>query len=106
MRAHQPETGSKPPATNVAEEFRAVRRRQLLVMIPGCVLLLGAMFVFTQMQKQDSKVFATIFIVIAALDTLAIIAFSLWNWRCPACRGRLGRGFSHRFCRNCGAQLS
>jgi hypothetical protein len=36
---------------------------------------------------------------------LAAVGFSLWNWRCPACRGYLGRTFNPKFCQKCGVQL-
>ena len=33
---------------------------------------------------------------------LLALALNLALWRCPACGGFLGRGFSVRFCRHCG----
>lgn len=34
------------------------------------------------------------------------LAFSLWNWRCPACHRYMGkRAFGLRFCAGCGARL-
>jgi hypothetical protein len=35
----------------------------------------------------------------------ALLAFTLWNWRCPACNGWFGRAWNPRFCAVCGVEL-
>jgi hypothetical protein len=36
---------------------------------------------------------------------LGALAFTLRNWRCPACEKYLGRSFNPKHCQNCGIQL-
>jgi rubrerythrin len=36
---------------------------------------------------------------------LGFVAFTLWNWRCPACNRYLGKGISPSFCPKCGVPL-
>lgn len=62
--------------TAFKQQFAERRRRQIVVAGPAFVVL-----------------------VISAL------AFSLWNWRCPACNRYLGKGARPRFCAKCGAPL-
>jgi hypothetical protein len=34
------------------------------------------------------------------------IAFSVFNWRCPACNKYLGKSMNPKFCSKCGAPLT
>ncbi len=36
---------------------------------------------------------------------IIFVVFSYFNWRCPACKKYLGRGYSLKTCRSCGAKL-
>ena len=36
---------------------------------------------------------------------LVILAFSMYNWRCPSCKKALGKGSDPDFCPKCGTQL-
>jgi hypothetical protein len=86
-------------------EFARRRKRQLLVSIPlaAAVLLFGLFG-----RRAEAPLFGlppavlggAVFAVV-----LAAIAFSLWNWRCPACNRYLGKGIGPAFCPKCGVPL-
>jgi hypothetical protein len=42
---------------------------------------------------------------IAVVVLVGAMAFSVFNWRCPACRMGLGKGFNPTHCRTCGIEL-
>ena len=86
-------------------EFAKRRRRQLLVLIPvvACIVLVR---VFSK--NEGALIFglpASVVTGAAFAVILAILAFSLWNWRCPACNKYLVKGISPSFCSKCGAPL-
>lgn len=35
----------------------------------------------------------------------AMLVYSLYNWRCPACDRNLGQAFNPMYCQRCGVQL-
>ena len=87
------------------QDFAAKRRRQIVAIFP-----LLAFALFTAFTDKDHGVsvlgippVALMFTVAAV--ALASVAFSFWNWRCPACGKYLGRGLSPRFCSRCGVEL-
>jgi len=41
----------------------------------------------------------------ALLVMLGVLVFSLYNWRCPACRKYLGRAMNPKVCARCGVVL-
>lgn len=84
--------------------FSKRRRRQLLLAVP-LFLLIIAMAV-----QRDSpnpilgippEVYGPAFLVLV----VAALIFSFMNWRCPACKGYLGKAISPRFCSKCGVVL-
>ena len=91
--------------TEFKTEFARRRRRQLLVTIPiiACVVLIR---VFRD--RESGLVFGlptSTVMGVAFAVLLGVIAFSLWNWRCPACNKYLGKGISPSFCSKCGVPL-
>ena len=95
----------KPSLHTMIEEFAVIRRRQwtaTLLVVP----LVVAAFLFTERDEEGRRGrIPTGFAIGAAALVVGVLAFSLWNWRCPACRRSLGRGMSPRFCRHCEQQL-
>lgn|SRR5262245_41763106 len=85
--------------------FSQRRRRQLLLAVPLFAL------VITMAVRSDSAtpdilgippaVYGPIFLVLV----LGALIFSFLNWRCPACKGYLGKAISPRFCSKCGVVL-
>jgi hypothetical protein len=85
--------------------FSMRRKRQLLLAVP----LIAA--IITMLVKSESaspaifgisqEVYAPAFLVFV----VAALIFSFLNWRCPACKGYLGKAISPRFCAKCGAVL-
>ena len=81
------------------------RKRQLMVSLPMIAVVFAVMF--TQDRGADSilgipaNVMGPLFLGLV----LAVLVFSLRNWRCPACEKYLGRNFNPKHCSNCGIQL-
>jgi hypothetical protein len=89
----------------IIREFARRQQRQLVLTLPVVILMAGAV---VAAEKGSGLLFGVSFAVWAPLVVAAlvgVVVFSLVNWRCPACRGYLGKGFSPRFCPRCGVQL-
>jgi len=92
-------------ADQIKAEFAARRKRQLLLLIPVVLLFgfaalvgTGKLHVPVDLNLATTKV--VFFLIVAAC-----VGYSWFNWRCPACKGYLGRGIEPRHCRNCGVEL-
>lgn len=92
-------------ADQIKSEFAARRKRQLLLLIPVVGLFTfaalvggGKLAVPASLSLASAKV--ALFLVVAAC-----VGYSWYNWRCPACKGYLGRGIEPKHCRNCGVEL-
>src|SRR5262245_31295143 len=87
-------------------EFARRRKRQLLVSLPlAAFVILFAVFSRTfeeapPLGLPPVALGAAVFAIV-----LGAIAFSLWNWRCPACNKYLGKGISPSFCPKFGVPL-
>ena len=91
--------------TELKAEFAKRRKRQLLATIPIVAVFVVAMVLrgggdVSFLGIPSSVVVGGVFALI-----LGSIAFSLWNWRCPACNRYLGKGISPSFCSKCGVPL-
>jgi hypothetical protein len=86
------------------EQFAARRRNQIILAIP----LIAVIVLMVSSEGQDAVL--GIPLTVAGPGAIALIlgglAFSLYNWRCPACNGYLGKSISPKFCARCGTELS
>ncbi len=86
-------------------KFIRCKRRQLIAMVSTLILLL---FLGLVSKRPD------IFGEYARNDILAsqilmvcgFLWFSIFNWRCPACKKSIGPDFNRRICKHCGTRLS
>lgn len=88
------------------EQFKARRKRQLILAVPLVALFLS--FAFLTDEKNNIAIPGVPREVIPPLLFAVVIGalvFSLRNWRCPACNTYLGKGIGPRFCRKCGVAL-
>jgi len=88
-----------------AAEFKRRRTRQLYGATPVIVLMVGLFLLRRGHQPQIFGVSTETFLAGVFVLVAGIAFFSLYNWRCPACGGYLGRAINPRFCRNCGIKL-
>jgi hypothetical protein len=89
----------------VIEEFRRRRVRQLVAVVPFVAALIPLLMLE---DAGPEGLFGIPAVAVAAVCGAVLIAgliFSLVNWRCPACKGYLGKAISPRFCQKCGARL-
>lgn len=89
-------------------EWAAIWWRQMIVGLAGFGIgmtpILVLAFVYAPAEPPDAVAIPAF--VVFAVFIAATLAFSLWNWRCPACRRYMGKhGFGIRFCHRCGARL-
>jgi len=85
--------------------FRRRRLRQQLVVVPAVLGMVALVWVHEtaaagELAEKDPFAVGAFAVVVLSL------AFSWWNWRCPACRTPLGRGTSPRRCPECGAPFA
>src|SRR5262245_62169966 len=92
--------------TGFRTAFAQRRKRQIILIFPVLAVLIA--LAMTQDDSGSSlggiptPVLASAGIVLI----LGALAFSLYNWRCPACSVYLGRTISPKFCSRCGVPLS
>ena len=91
------------------EEFKADfarrKRNQIIAAVPVILLLVGFMLFEDQLRAWTSSVSPFVLVGVAVALFVAILGFSLRNWRCPACNGYLGRTTSMNHCPKCGVAL-
>jgi hypothetical protein len=89
----------------IVEEFRKKRTRQIIASIPVIVAVLILVPMDEGSAEGIAGIPASVLVGFAFASIVGIVIFSLFNWRCPACHGYLGRRISPRFCSRCGEQL-
>ena len=81
----------------VQAEFKKIKKRQRVT----SVLFLATFFAWWLWKNENRSYY----LLIGAI--LIMIIFSLWSWRCPACRGSLGKWtMRFKYCPCCGIQLA
>ncbi len=91
----------------VMAEFKQRRTWQLVAVAP----ILAAMIYLIFTGKDGAGPVELLGIPVSAGIPLCIaivcagLIFSFFNWRCPACKGYLGKAINPRFCHKCGVQL-
>lgn len=97
--------GNPVEAERIVVEFRKRRRRQLAVSVPFVVILIGSLWLRDHPGRAPFDLSGNTFPVVFLVVIAAMLAFSLRNWRCPACNRYLGKGFSPSFCPKCETRL-
>src|SRR5262245_52043618 len=87
------------------DRYAKRRRRQLIATAPMILLILA--LAFTEDREAGTILGLSEVVVLSVffMAFLALLGFSLRNWRCPACDKYLGRAFNPRHCQNCGVAL-
>jgi hypothetical protein len=81
--------------TWILVEYKRRLRRQVIVPVVG-IILIGLSFLIG---GSDAAKIAAVLVIVP------LFGFTIWNWRCPACNGYLGKGSNHSFCPKCRARL-
>ena len=87
---------------NVIEEFSKRLKKQFLVSIPLGII---AVFFIVLKNFNENPEIAEIAPKVGFGFVVALLIFSFFNWRCPACNKYLGKGGAPVYCPKCGAQL-
>lgn len=97
---------SKSP-DEIRREFAEKKHRNTLLILtaPLTVPLVGAPFYFLSGLFEGDLAKVVQYAGIA-LWVLAVTAFNLTNWTCPACEKHFGKGFFGSICPHCHAELT
>ena len=89
------------------EAFRPRFRRQMVVsgVVVAGILALVLVGKGSDSKERERSTAENAVLVVTLPAILGAVGFSLWNWRCPACSGYLGRGWAPRHCPHCAARL-
>ena len=91
------------------EQFNIIKKRQYICAAPVIAALIPALL--GEGQNWQGSIVGlpySLFALAFPFTVLAVLAFSFWNWRCPACNRYLGSGGSLQgptSCPNCGIAL-
>jgi hypothetical protein len=85
--------------------FAARRRRHLLAIGVAILAALGAAATVRWHAAVLFGIAPSVWRVAAAVIIVAVVAYNLVNWRCPACNAYLHRNINPGFCPKCGVQL-
>jgi hypothetical protein len=88
----------------ILAEFRQRRSRQLTASVAAILVILFAAMRGDRGLGVLGLPEAVVGGLLAAV-ILGIVAFSLFNWRCPGCNRYLGKSINPKFCPSCGAHL-
>ena len=95
----------RPLDQKIVQQFRTIRKRQILAAIPVVLLLLIMIFVEDDPEASFVGIPRNILEIATVVVTVGVVYFSLLNWRCPSCKGYLGKSINPKFCSKCGVQL-
>lgn len=79
-------------------EYARKRSRRVIALV-SALGLVGLMLLFAE-RLPERSVGRLALLIFGGLG-----AYTWIDWRCPACKGHLGREFSHRHCSHCGTRL-
>lgn len=87
------------------QTFARRRRLQWVVTIPFAVALFSTLILSQRNGEAPFGLPPAVLLPTCVVAAGAMFAFSLRNWRCPACNRYLGREASPKYCSRCGAAL-
>ena len=90
--------------TQIRKEFRQRQSSQLLSIAVSLLLIL----LLALVQKRPDLFGELPKDTVSGLQIIVIsafIAFSVFNWRCPACKKYLGPDINRHLCKKCGTRL-
>jgi hypothetical protein len=88
------------------EIFKERRNRQWIVTIPFMLLVIAAVWFRDHPDQAPMGVAANTFFTIFLVALASVTVFTFRNWRCPSCKGYLGKAVNPKFCPKCGSQLA
>ena len=108
-RRRRDEDAEGDDGPDLRAEWAVIWRRQMVVGIVLSVVGFGPMLAVGAVHGRGDPPLAVVVAMLApmCIAVVAMLLFSLKNWRCPGCRRYMGnRGFGIRFCHHCGARLA
>src|SRR5436190_3464085 len=92
-------------AQAIKTEFATRKRKQLIATIPFLFVIL----VIATADEAGERTLGGLPLMgvlpVAGIIFVAAVIFTIKNWRCPSCSKYLGKGFSPKFCPQCGVGL-
>ena len=90
-------------ASELRQEYVRRRKRQWTIVIPVVVIVVIAMQM-VESYETYLGMSSTAVLLLGFAIMLGALAFSVYNWRCPACSTYVGRG-NPTFCPECEFKL-
>jgi len=93
------------PVGEDADRIISVLKRRRTVQIVGLVILVVFTAVAILSRLADYPVLglpSSFWVALAVGLLIAKLLLNILGWRCPKCGGRLGSGYSPKYCSNCG----
>ncbi|HOD13920.1 MAG TPA: hypothetical protein PLA65_13525 [Spirochaetota bacterium] len=90
---------------NIIEDFKKRRMKQIIVAVPMVICMILVLVISENTGFSFAGISSLHILVGMIVLFLAAFAFSIKNWRCPACNRYLGKGINPKFCPKCGARL-
>jgi hypothetical protein len=94
----------QPSNTDIFAAFKKRRSRQLVLIVPLFAVFITAGYFSSTGIKALNIGPLTLLCALGAIAA-GVVAFSMYNWRCPACKKYLGKGLNPVYCPKCGKQL-
>lgn len=92
-----------PSESELRQEYARRRRRQWSIVIPVVVIVVIAMQMVDSYEAYVG-LSSTVLLLLGFAIMFGALAFSVYNWRCPACSTYVGRG-NPMFCPHCEFKL-
>lgn len=89
----------------IIEDFKKRRMRQIIVAVPMVICMILVLVISENKGFSFAGISSLHILAGMIVLFLAAFAFSIKNWRCPACNRYLGKGINPKFCPKCGARL-
>ena len=89
----------------ITMDFNRRRQRQLVALIPLILAFLPLFILDKAGPKGLWGIPTAVLGPTCLVVVIAVLVFSFVNWRCPSCKGYLGKAINPRFCQKCGVPL-
>jgi len=96
---------AQPRNPQIVQEFTARRTRQWIASGLAVLVIFAIMWLEQHPGLIDVRTLHTMAGPSMVIVLGGLVAFSFFNWRCPACQTYLGKGWNPKFCARCGEAL-
>ncbi len=96
---------TQPRNPQMVQEFKERRTRQWIASGLAVLVIFTMMWLEQHPGTVDARTLHMMAGPSMIIVLVGLVAFSFFNWRCPACQAYLGKGWNPKFCVRCGEPL-